>query len=179
MVLVLTGPLHGGKTTFLERRLPAWAERGLVCRGFLSPAVTDRTGLRGYDLVEIGSGRRRPYLRREGEAGAESVGPYVFVPSTLDRARSIIRAADPSAVLVVDEVGPLEVQGGGLWPDLRSALDRPGLTALLVAREGIIPDLAAALSPREPVVFDLRDEKLIERLDTELFTGPGPHDDRG
>ncbi len=71
MVLVLTGPVHAGKTTFLERALPLWAARGLACAGFLSPAVTDEAGGTGYDLVEIPTGLRQPYLRRHGGPGAE------------------------------------------------------------------------------------------------------------
>ncbi len=174
MVLVLAGPVRAGKTSFLERVLPVWAGRGLELRGFLSPAVTDESGARGYDLVEIGTGRRRPYLRRAGEAGAERTGPYAFVAETLERARSILRVAGPpGGVLVVDEVGPSELGGGGLWPALCEALRRPEETLLLVAREGILPELAAALAPAVPVVCDLRDPGLRGRLEAFLFT-PSP-----
>ena len=179
MILVLTGPVHGGKSTFLERSLPDWVRRGLVCRGFFSPAAADAGGGRGYDLVEIGTGLRRPYLRREGEPGAERIGAYVFVPETLDRARSIIRDAGPSGVLVVDEVGPLELRGGGLWPALRDAFRRPDGTMLLVAREEILAELAVALAPIVPAVFDVRDPALRERLEARLFGKVESDDDQG
>jgi len=170
MVLVLAGPVHSGKTTFLERSLPLWAGRGLELRGFLSPAVTDASGARGYDLVEIGTGRRQPYLRRDGEKGAERTGPYAFVAGTLERARSIVRGPGPrGGILVVDEVGPCELRGGGLWPALRAALGRAEETLLLVAREEIIPELFAALTPAVPVVLDLREPGLRGRLETLLF----------
>ncbi|MBP1659602.1 MAG: putative NTPase [Candidatus Aminicenantes bacterium] len=179
MVLVLTGPVHGGKTTFLERALPGWASRGLHPCGFISPAVTDGSGERGYDLAEIGAGRRRPYLRRRGVPGAEQAGPYAFVPATLERARAIIRDADPSGLLVVDEVGPLELAGGGLWPALRDALRRQDRTTLLVVREEILAGLAAALAPLVPVVFDVRDAGDRQLLEERILTGIDTHDHQG
>ena len=176
MVLVLSGPVHGGKTTFLERRLPDWTGRGIIGYGFLSPAVTDENGDKGYDLAEVGTSLRLPYLRQQAEHGGEGIGPYAFVPETLERARSIICDAEPSGLLVVDEVGPLELRGGGLWPVLRDALARPERAVLLVAREGILAELAAVLAPLVPAVFDIRDPALCERLEASLFGASGSDD---
>lgn len=179
MVAILSGPVHGGKTTRLERATSSWATRGLTCAGFLSPAVTDEAGDGGYDLVELGTGRRRPYLRRRGPEGATRVGPYVFVPETLERAREIIRGAGASAPLVVDEVGPLELEGGGLWPALRVALGRDGLALLLVVREGLVEGLATRLAPARLTVVDVRRPDVDERLERHLFGTGGPDDRQG
>jgi nucleoside-triphosphatase THEP1 len=179
MVLVLTGPVHGGKTTFLERSLPAWSDRGLRLSGFLSPAVTDESGGRGYDLAEVGTDRRRPYLRLTGVPGAEHAGPYAFVPAALERARSIIREAGPSGLLVVDEVGPLELAGGGLWPALRDALRRQDRTILLVVREEALDGFSAAIAPVVPVVFDVRDAGDRQLLDERILIGTANHDRQG
>jgi len=169
MILVLTGPVHGGKTTFLERSFARWAARGLAPGGFLSVAVTGASGALGYDLLELKSGRRQPYLRQEGEPGAERSGPFFFVPETLELARSIIREADSGEFLVVDEVGPLELLGGGLWPVLREALSRPGLRCLLVVREEILKDVVAAIAPIVPFIFDVRDPNVQKLLDGSLL----------
>jgi nucleoside-triphosphatase THEP1 len=177
MVAVLAGPVHGGKTTLLERAARAWPARGLRCTGFLSPAVTDDAGHRGYDLVELATGRRRPYLRTDGPDGAERVGPYVFVPETLARAREILRAAGTSEPLVVDEVGPLELQGGGLWPALREALGRAEARVLLVVREELVAGVTTRLAPARPVVVDVRQPDAVQHLERHLF-GKGGTDDR-
>jgi nucleoside-triphosphatase THEP1 len=167
MVLALSGPVHGGKTTFLERAWPRWAAGGLACAGFLSPAVTDESGETGYDLIEIPSLRRRPYLRRGG-AGTVRTGPYVFVAGALERAGRILREAGPADILIIDEVGPLELEGGGLWPALRDAVRRPAGAVLVVVRESIADGLAAAIAPIVPVFFDIRDPEDLRLLDERL-----------
>lgn len=171
MVVVLSGPVHGGKTTFLERALSRWRALGRARDGFLSVAAADANGARAYDLVELKGGLRRPYLRRSGEPDAERVGPYVFVPEALDRARAILRGAAPDGLLAVDEAGPLELEGRGLWPALRDAAARPGPT-LVVAREECAAAVAAALGPAPVPVVDIREPAAADRLDFLLF-GPG------
>jgi nucleoside-triphosphatase THEP1 len=176
MVLVLTGPVHAGKTTFLEEACARWAAGGLPCAGFLSPAVIDAGGETGYDLFELPRGPRRSYLRRCADPAAERTGPFAFVPETLARARAILLDPGRPGLLVVDEVGPLELRGGGLWPALREAVRRPDRTVLLVVREEILQELAAALAPLVPVVFRLRDPGDISLLEERILTGLEVHD---
>jgi nucleoside-triphosphatase THEP1 len=178
MVIVLTGPVHAGKTTFLERACRRWSERGLACAGFLSPAVTDANGGSGYDLLELRSGLRRPYLRRREDPGAERIGPFAFMTGALERARSILRDPGPAGLLVVDEVGPLELRGGGLWAALSEAVRRPESTALLVVRDTIVGELSAALAPLVPVVFDVRDPEDLRLLEERVVAGLTRHDDQ-
>jgi nucleoside-triphosphatase THEP1 len=169
MIFILSGPVHGGKTTLLESSLPGWASRGLAFGGFLSVAVLDGQGQTEYDLLDLKEGRRLPFLRRTGEPDAERTGPFFFVGRTLDLARAIIHKAAPGELLVVDEVGPLELEGRGLWPVLRKVIFRPGQRSILVVREEMLERFVASLRPSVPLIFDARDPNVRKLMDGTLF----------
>jgi nucleoside-triphosphatase THEP1 len=179
MIIILSGPVHGGKTSLVQKSLGRWASRGLRFGGFLSLYVRDAGGAEGYDFLDLKDGRRLPFLRRTGEPDWERIGPYYFIPQALAAARSLILAADPAEVLIVDEVGPLELAHGGLWPALREIIFQPQLKTLLVAREDILEDLFRLLGTSVPLIIDVRGPNAQRLLDQSLLGPDKAHEDQG
>jgi nucleoside-triphosphatase THEP1 len=165
MIIILAGPVHSGKTTFLQGVFSRWRDRDLRMRGFLSLAFWEGGERRGYDLLELEKGRTLPFLRTSGETDWERIGPFYVIPETLEAARSIILGASPDELLVVDEVGPLELGGGGLWPALDTVLKRPFIKTLLVVREGILDEFLTLLAGHRTVGLDIREKDLEIRLE--------------
>ncbi len=165
MIIILSGPIHGGKTTLLQRLAFNWRDRGLPVRGFLSLSLWEARGRRGYDLLDLRDGGRLPFLRTRGHTTWERVGPFYVIPETLERARAIILGTVPRELLIVDEVGPLELGGGGLWTALEQALAEPSPRTILVIREGLLEDFLGLLAPHRPLKIDIREKNAESRLE--------------
>ncbi len=166
-LLVLTGPVHSGKTTFLRDAAARWKASGLDVGGFLSVLRPDNGCDQGYDLYDLNEGTSLPFLAHEGEPDWPSVGAWYVFPSTLQKARSILSRDSEADVLVVDEIGPLELGGEGLWPAFERALER-GARCLCVVREGILEAFRAKIVSRELLVFRHRAPDAFESLTAAL-----------
>ncbi len=135
MIFLLSGPVGGGKTSFLRRILSLLNSTRIPLSGFFAERVFEGGDLAGYDLVEAAILRRHPFLRKSGGEGRERIGPFFVDPDGLRWAEAAISGSPPSSLLVVDELGPLEIEGGGHWPTLRPLLDDPVRSFCLVVRE--------------------------------------------
>lgn len=156
MIVILTGGVGSGKTAFLGGLLKILQSRSLFVDGFVGERVFENDRLSGYDLVAVRDGRRIPFLRPTGEGGGTSVGPWRLDPSGLAAAAEIIRASEPGALLVVDELGPLELEGRGHWPALAAVLDQPGRRFLFVIREGCLTGFMRLFAGRTVKIHPLR-----------------------
>ena len=164
MLLILTGRIHSGKTTRLRRLVSEWRAQGISLDGYLSPAVFESGRRIGYDCLDLGTGDCLPFLRRRGEDGWERVGPYFFIPQTLEKAKKMIRAHDLRKILVLDEIGPRELQGGGVWPALEEALCGLSLRCLLVVRKDILDRFRRTAQVRPERVFAIDESGLPSAL---------------
>jgi nucleoside-triphosphatase THEP1 len=153
MILVLAGPVHSGKTSLLRHLLPDLEALEVPVCGYLSLAVRSDGEIIGYDLFDIKKGRSLPFLRTEGEDAWQKVGPYFILPSGLKAAEAAILGRKPGERLIVDEVGPLEFSGQGVWPALSRALDRFSFDGLLVTRKTLLKALRDRLGFRPVKVF--------------------------
>lgn len=148
MIYILTDEVSSGKTTFLMKVIQEFKKKKVRVSGFLSERVLKNGKCAGYDLFDLKEEKRTPFIRREGKKGWQRVGPYFFIPQGLLKAHKIILQSKKTELLVVDEVGPLELEGRGLWPALEQVIFEPFKKSLLVVRKNILKDFLKFLSKK-------------------------------
>ncbi|UCC39877.1 MAG: hypothetical protein JSV96_19230 [Candidatus Aminicenantes bacterium] len=168
MILILTGPVRSGKTTFLKRVVHELKKQQLEIEGFLSEAVLDDQEVIGYDLFDIKKEESIPFIRKVGERGWQRVGSFFFIPQGLARAEEIIIRNKKDGLLFVDEVGPLELAGGGLWPALEKIIFQSSKRSVLVVRANILEEFLPLLGMGDVKVFNIEDKKDFSRLIEEI-----------
>jgi nucleoside-triphosphatase THEP1 len=163
-IALLTGPVGVGKTTVAERVVGLARRQGLVCGGLLTPAMINPCGQKiGIWGVNIRTGERRILARTDRELGGPAIGPYSFHKASLTWATGVVeRALSSSDLLVVDEIGKLELwRGTGLAPILPHLAAGQARQALVLVRESLLSELQARLAPVGQVVFEVSLENRV------------------
>lgn len=168
MIFVLTGAVHSGKTTSLRRMIEELRKESIRIDGYLSEVVLENQEISGYDLLDLREEKLTPFIRREGEENWERVGSYSLIPQGLSRAKGIILRGTKADILVVDEVGPLELAGKGIWPALEKVLFLPKPDSILVVRKSILEDFLESIESHEVRIFDTDDTEFSERMIQEV-----------
>jgi nucleoside-triphosphatase len=129
-VILLTGATHSGKTGALSATV---RQPGVA--GLLAPDVHY-----GRILEDLKSGEFERFQIHDDSEPFVEIGPYHFRTAAFDWANGRLAAAvrAHSRVIVIDEVGPLELRGEGLRKGLDMVLKRREGTAVLVVREKLI-----------------------------------------
>ena len=143
---ILSAVKRGGKTTFLRQSAARLAQRGRSVGGIASPVVFKSGQVLGYDLLDLRTGQQRP-LARIGAADdpALHTGMYRFEGAAVAAGNEAIQSAarDGLDVIAIDEVGPLEFDGGGWTPGLEFALREctAAQELIVVVRPSLVDEL--------------------------------------
>jgi nucleoside-triphosphatase THEP1 len=156
--VIVTGATGSGKTTLTAAVVEHLRARGVRIAGILAPGHLVEGRRSGFDIVDLATGERAPLAREEEHITGRHArwSRFAFSPDGLALGHKALgedaRGAD---VVVVDEVGPFELSGGG-WAD---ALDAIGRTfdgsLLLVVREAVVDAVKARWGSPESVVYDV------------------------
>ena len=149
MLALVTGEIGCGKTTACRRALAQLRARGVAPSGILTPPRLDEHGHKvGIDVLDLDTGQTRP-LATYDASGGETVGRYTFDPQALRWAVARLTAAVDAgpALLIVDEIGPLELTHGGGFVDVLDPLAAPQRVphGLVIVRAACVATLEARL----------------------------------
>ncbi|WP_133365851.1 hypothetical protein [Qipengyuania sediminis] len=145
-VTILTGPKHSGKSS----RLEAWAITRTDVGGLLQ-----RAGAQGRYLTAIGTDVTVPLESRDPDEAEIEVGRFRFRQAAFDWANAhLARVASERglATVILDEIGPLELEGGGIASGARAILAATPPRVVLVVREGLAEAAARAFAPYARVI---------------------------
>jgi nucleoside-triphosphatase THEP1 len=134
--LILHGPIGSGKTTTARRLAQTLAAEGVAIGGVLAPRLVESGSTVGYAVEDLATGERRPLASLQGRG--VPAGRYILSEDGLEFAhKAIERALSAVDVVFVDEVGRLELDGGGHAASVQAAIDRD-TTCVLLVRSGLI-----------------------------------------
>jgi hypothetical protein len=139
---LLTGESGAGKTAWcleLTRQAPAV---GLLPVGLVSPAVFEMGVKTSIDLMDVSSGeRRRLAVWHSQPADPVGIHPlhWHFDPAALAWGNQLLAELPPSALFLLDELGPLEFHhGGGLSAGLARLDARQDRFSVVVIRPALL-----------------------------------------
>jgi len=129
--LILSGKIGVGKTRTAECLAASLKRQGLAVGGILSPRIVQDGETVGYTVRDLATDEERPFAALTPPG--VRVGKFFIVEEGLAFACGAIeRAAEYAQVVFVDEVGRLELAGGGLASAVRVLLRSAACPILLV-----------------------------------------------
>lgn len=137
LIVLITGPRGVGKTTLCFRTVNLARDAGYSCAGLLT---LREEGDRRV-VVDVRTGDRRP-LTASGPTGVP-VGRYLFDPDALAWGTEVLARSTPCDLLVLDELGPLEMAGGGWAVGVDVLREGRFALALVVVRPELVADVLA------------------------------------
>ena len=146
-ILLLVGPSGVGKTTACQRIVEQARSQGLTVAGILSIPVYDGQVKSAINLHDITSGRERTLARVAPPGIVTDVGVWSFEPETILWGQDLLRSLPACDLLVIDEIGPLEIKMGKGLTNALAALTRSNFRQAVVSLRPLLIEMLLKLLP--------------------------------
>lgn len=163
-IIAVVGRSGTGKTPLLLRSAERFRASGWPLFGFVQPAVTEQGQKMGFRVLDVRTGVDAPLAHRVGPECGQYGTPFAFAREGFALARAALESGPHNAILVVDELGPVELRGGGHWPAVRRAIRRLAPAVVLVGlRRQLLAPFLAELGADAVTVVDVEASDAAEK----------------
>ena len=149
-IVVLTGERGVGKSTVCHKTIDLARTKEYACGGILT--LSRPSGAR--DVLDVRTGDVHQLTLGHGTDTGVLQGRFRFDPATLAWGDDVLTSAAGCDLLVVDELGPLEIERGKGWAGALGVLRASGFTlALVVVRPELLVQAQLKLPASATTVF--------------------------
>ncbi|MBI5463425.1 MAG: AAA family ATPase [Ignavibacteriales bacterium] len=165
-VIVVVGEQGSGKTTFVMRLADALHRHNISVGGIAAPG-TWKDGMRTrFDVVDLATREQKQLCALEGIHGSERIGPFIFSDEGLQLGKRALSddALRNCRVVIVDEVGPLELAGHGWASVLDRVVKRNESILLITVRPSVVESVRERWNLNSVDVWKVDDTKLDDAI---------------
>jgi len=149
MVIIVTGAIGIGKTTVCRKLIEIVRNRGYTCGGILTYKAPDK----GIIIEDIQSGEKETLASINDVYHGPRTAKYSFNPDGIDFGIQAVEKGTSAAILVVDEIGHLELRGEGFAKVLQLIKAGNIEVCVLVIRKELLPAFLFQLDAA-PLIFE-------------------------
>lgn len=147
MDIIITGSIGVGKTSLCAKVAELLKEKGMSCGGIITPRAPDG----GIIVIDLMSGRREVLAAIVDIYKGPRIGKYYFNPVGIGFGIDAIERGKNTDVVFVDEVGLLELSGGGFAKVLELVRSGTLKNSIIVIREELLSLFLAGFKNRVTV----------------------------
>lgn len=158
-VFIVSAPIGAGKTSYVKSLIKLFREENISVGGIFSERVMEDSVAIGYDLVDIEKEKKTVLMRQGWHDRMETVGRFSVFSEGIAMGRSILRRDSVSwnKIIVIDEIGHLELGGRG-WADcFSSLLDKNKGSIIITVRENLTEEVVKKWNLKNYSVFHISD----------------------
>jgi nucleoside-triphosphatase THEP1 len=122
---IITGEIGAGKTTLCVNLVESFRQLGWQISGVQSPAIFEDGIKTGIAVVNLATEEKRKLATHEFKPEGSEKDPlhWRFDPEVLHWGNQVLENAVPTELLVVDEIGILELVRGEGWKQALTAIN--------------------------------------------------------
>lgn len=158
-IFIISGPVGGGKTTFTKNIIEFLKDQDIKSEGILSERITGGSETLGYDIIDISTRKREVFLRENEKTGNEKIGKFYISPKGLAKGRSILEELVTyiTGIVIIDEVGLLELQGRGWHDSISELLEKSSNHILMTVRDKFVDEVKKKWNLSDAIIFNVPD----------------------
>lgn len=165
-VIIITGEIGQGKTSFAQAVVDDLQRNDIPLTGFLSIGIQKDGKRVGFNLQSLEDKSITKLCSTDMDANQERIGKYSFFREGLQKGDSILHPEllKNKKLLVVDELGPLEINDLGWAEGIERTLASTSTPQLWVVRKSLARNLGRKWDVGNVYIFDISTDKVEDVL---------------
>lgn len=158
-IIIITGDVGAGKTTFVEALTKLLIHNEFKINGFTAPGIFSDGTKKGFFLRDLSSHHTYPLASKTEKDGWIRYGHYYFDTGVIRIGNELLvqTCPDKTDLVVIDEVGPLEMSDQGWAPAVDFLCREIRIPQLWVVRKSLVKKASRKWNVGDVYVFDIKE----------------------